>query len=133
MTAQNFHLSLDLTDINGVSLPHNSDDPEFQYITTTGAETKYFYLDWEGKIAFNLANIRITTSSAVILDAIVQGYVNGSWREIPAYATGTLTTAQAQQLNTLYPLIEIIPRKTKIRLAATVDGITTILVNASTS
>lgn len=107
-----------------------SDAVNFFKLTATGAETLYFYTDWDGTKHFRLININVKASASVTLTVSWQWYVNGTWGEKSAYAMSLTGTQALTGVTTAYPFLEDVPPGTKSRIAVTTGGACDVSVNA---
>jgi len=114
-----------LTDAAGAELTADTHNTGMYVIAATGAETKYFYISWDGSVTAELTNIRYAVDAAVTLAVELQVLALGAanWQPLPAHTSGVLAAdGTSQELNSNYPLRELITAGTKFRVMATTGG-----------
>lgn len=117
--------SLVLTDLAGEELTPDVQNKGMYVITATGAQTKYFYLSLGGMLTTELINLRYLVDAAVTLAVELQVLALGSanWQPLPAHTSGTLAAdGTSEEMNSNYPLRELITEGTQFRVAATTGG-----------
>jgi hypothetical protein len=119
-----YPIAIPLTDSVGVNLTGTNG---IFAIIATGAQTKYFYISYDGLLHGEIMNIKYAVDDAVTLVSDLEVYIGSSWIPIPAYYTGVITDdGSSQEWNGSYPLRELITNGIKIRVAVTVSGAATI-------
>lgn len=122
--------AIPLTNATGTELTKDNDARAFYVLASSGAETIYFYTDWNGLRYVSIKNINVTAATAVGCTLKWEWYVSGEWKEKPSY-TMELTGSQVLSgVCTDYPLIEDVPHGTKSRIAITTTDTVTVAVNA---
>lgn len=122
--------AIPLTNATSTELTKDNDAQAFYVLASSGAETIYFYTDWNGSRYVSIKNINITANAAVGCTLKWEWYVSGEWKEKPSY-TMELTGSQVLSgVCTDYPLIEDVPHGTKSRIAITTSDTVTVAVNA---
>ena len=118
-------------DWNGAGLPTPvTDAPSFFKLTAAGAETIYFYLDYNGYKHYRLININVKADTSVTLAVALQWLVDETWGEKYAYSMSLTGTQALGGVTTAYPFFEDVPPGTKVRLAITTGGACDVSVNA---
>lgn len=122
---------LTLTDSSRYVLTKDTYMTGMYVIEATGAQTKHFYIS-HGDLYGELVNLRYLVDEAETLSIELQSIAlkAGNWQPSPAHSTGVMAAADAQKLNTNYPLREIITTGSEMRVEATVGGACNIGVQA---
>lgn len=125
--------NLVLTDSGGAELTPDAQNKGMYVITATGAQTKYFYLSWSGLLTTELINLRYlvdaTVTLAIELQVLALGAAN--WQPLPAHTSGVLAAdGTSEEMNSNYPLRELITEGTQFRVAATTGGAADIGIQA---
>lgn len=126
-------INLQLTDPAGTPLTPDPNNSGMYVIAATGAQTKYFYLSSGGMLVAELINLRYTIDQLVTLAIELQVLALGAanWQPLPAHTSGTLAAdGTSQDMNSNYPLREMITAGTKFRVAATTGGAGNIGIQA---
>ena len=124
--------SLILTDVDGTELTADTQNKGLYVIAATGAQTKYFYLSWSGLLTVELINLRYLVDAAVTIAVELQVLALGAtnWQPLPAHTSGLAADGTSQEMNSNYPLRELITEGTQFRVAATTGGAADIGIQA---
>lgn len=115
-----YPIGIPLTDENGANL---SGTNGIHTIAATGAQTKYFYISYDGDIRGELLNFKYTVDAAVTLTPTLEIYVGSAWIAIPDHTKTVLASdGTSQKWNGTYGARELITNGTKMRLAIAVSG-----------
>lgn len=92
-------------------------------IEATGAQTKYFYISYDGDIRGELLNFKYTVDTAVTLTPTLEIYIGSAWIAIPDHTKATLASdGTSQKWNGTYGARELITKGMKMRLSIAVSG-----------
>ena len=121
-----------LTDDAGLALIPDTQNTGMYVIPATGAQTKYFYLSWDGSLITELINLRYLVDQAVTLAIELQILALGAlnWQPLPAHTAAMAADGTSQEMNSNYPLREMITEGTQFRVAATTGGAANIGIQA---
>ena len=122
--------AIPLTNSSGTALTADTDAAAFYVLASTGAETIYFYTDWNGTRYVSIKNINITGNASVGCTLEWEWYVQGAWKKKPSYTMELTGTQILSGVCTDYPLVEDIPPGTKSRISVTTAGAVTVACNA---